>query len=132
VSANEIDAFIVPTGKARDAAGIQRAGNVVVQAVSQVSHFKNCSYFFDTGDKRVFCVHTEEAKQGFLARGFFLAHQVHSKMTAAATERAKALRIPQPPDWYKLASDLANAPSRSTSNIEYERKYSKYVKYGRK
>jgi hypothetical protein len=70
VSANKIDDFFVHTGNARAAAAIRQRegnGNVVVQAVAQ---FKDCSYFVDTGDKRVFCVHTEEAKQGFLARGF--------------------------------------------------------------
>jgi hypothetical protein len=235
VSANKIDDFFVHTGNARAAAAIQREGNgnVVVQAVAQ---FKDCSYFVDTGDKRVFCVHTEEAKQGFLARGFtplqvtffsgtpttFPTHSaavsptvestdilskggpaeltlpangtlpgmwkigedsttaaniVHAfevkvydlkakliyspykkwtkeargerkitnassfskycqcywylrlndmdpaetklnmgKMTAAATERAKAIGITQPPDWYKLASDLADAPSRGASS----------------
>jgi hypothetical protein len=67
VSKYKINEYFVHTGSARAAADTQRAGNVVVQAVAP---FKDCSYFIDTGDKRVFCVHTEEAKQGFLARGF--------------------------------------------------------------
>jgi hypothetical protein len=231
VSKFKINEFFVHTGNARAAGDTQRAGNVVVQAVAQ---FKDCSYFVDTGDKRVFCVHTEVAKQGFLARGFtplqvtffsgtpstFPTHSaavsptvestdilskvgpvelslpsngtlpamwqigedsttaaniVHAfevkvydlkakiiyspykkwtkearkarkitnassfskycqcywilrlndmdpaetklnmaTMTAAATEKAKVLEIPTPLDWYKLASELANAPPTTT------------------
>lgn len=200
--------------------------------VQPVPQLKDCSYFVDTGDERVFCVHTDEATQGFLARGFtplqvtfvsctpttFPVHSaavsptvnsadllskggpaeltlpsngilpamwkigedsttaaniVHAfevkvydskanliyspykkwtkkargerkikngssfskycqcywyvrqnrmdpantnlnmaTMTAAATGHAKILEIPQPPDWYKLASELANTPPR--------------------
>ena len=234
ISANKIDEFFVHTGNARATTNMQRAGNVVVQAVPQ---FKDCSFFVDTGDNRVFCVHTEEAKQGFLASGytplqvtFFsgpptipphsaavsqtvdstdllskvgpaeltlpsngtlpamwkigedsttAANIVHAfevkvydskakliyspykkwtkearkerkitngssfskycqcywyvrkhgmdpaetkltmgTMTTAATGHAKDLGIPQPPDWYQLASELANTPPTSTSNTE--------------
>jgi hypothetical protein len=225
ISAYKINTYFVHTGNARATDDPQRAGNVVVQAVAQ---FKDCSYFVDPDDNRVFCVHTDEAKQGFLARGFTplavtffsgtpttfptrsaavsptvdstdlfskggpteltlpsngtlpamwkidedsttAANIVHAfevkvydskakliyspykkwtkearrerkitngssfskycqcywyvrlhpaetkltmgKMTTAATAHAKHLGMPQPPDWYQLASELANAPS---------------------
>lgn len=65
-AANKIDAFFVRTG-GNWSHSQSRQETAVIR---DTPPFKDCTYFIDPGDKRVFCVTNEAVKQGFLQRGF--------------------------------------------------------------